>query len=70
MSNVFHDYCNITDSTYKGVGRWEGVRVGGGGRWATGYRLCHPIGLFGELFVQEALIIGPDRPRGISLTQV
>ena len=29
MSNFFHSDCNITDGTYKGVGRWEGD--GGGG---------------------------------------
>ena len=32
---------------YKGVGRWEGVGVGGGGGWEAGGGLYLPIGLFG-----------------------
>ena len=32
---------------YKGVGRWEGDGVDGGGRWEAGGGLRLPIGLFG-----------------------
>ena len=32
---------------YKGVGRWEGSRMGGGGAWEAGGKLHLPIGLFG-----------------------
>ena len=60
MSDFFHNHCNITDCTYKGMGGWEGDGVGGGGGWDAGGGLNLPIGLFG---VAMSLRSASHRPR-------
>ena len=40
---VFYNTCNITGTVYEGVGEWEGVGSGGGGRQVeSGFSL--PLG--------------------------
>ena len=45
FEQLFHNCCNITDCTYKGVGEQEGV--GGMGGWEAGGGLKLPTRLFG-----------------------
>ena len=49
FEQFFHNHCNVTDYTYKGVGEWEGWGgVGWGGvGWVDGGGLQLPSGLFG-----------------------
>ena len=71
MSNFFHNHCNITDRTYKGVGRWEGG--GGGSGWEAGGGLYLPIELFGVSVSQRSASHRPRQAwralRDVSLTQ-